>query len=69
MSYLTIKTLDKVVDWIVNESCEDTCQICAYYEDFSCVDDDIEPCPYKRNNGKKACRTGIISYFMGRVDK
>lgn len=60
---LTVKALHKVVDWVINDSCEDICQICAYYKDFPCVDDDIEPCPYRRTNGATACRNGIIEHF------
>lgn len=66
---LTVKTLHKAVDWIVNESCEDICQICAYYNEESMAkaydeDEDKEPCIYKRTNGCVACRNGIIEHFQ-----
>lgn len=62
-----VRALQEVVDWIVNDSCEDICQVCAYYKDFPYVDDDIEPCPYRRTNGATACRNGIIEHFQTEV--
>ncbi len=61
---LTIKTLHKVVDFIINDSAEIPCEICAYLGDFPETPDDAEPCPFKRTNGKKACRNGIIEHFQ-----
>lgn len=67
---LTVKTLHKVCDWIVNESCEDICQVCALYNKAAQAqaleeNEDQEPCVYCRTNGKVACRNGIIEYFQG----
>ena len=67
---LTVKTLHKVCDWIVNESCEDICQICKYYDAMAQgieLDDNEnqECCVFRRTNGKVACRNGIIEYFQG----
>lgn len=62
-------TLYKVVDWIVNKSCEDVCQICAYLGDFPATPDDVEPCPYKRRDGCTACRNGIIEHFQTEVEE
>ena len=64
---LTVKTLHKVVDYLINESSEDVCQICAYLFNFPETPDDIEPCPYKRNNGCTACRNGIIEHFQTEI--
>ena len=60
---------NKMADWIVN--CDlDVCQICANYklcegenspEDYP---DDIEPCPFLREQGKTACQEGIIKHFQ-----
>jgi hypothetical protein len=66
---LTVKTLHKAVDYIVNSN-EDICQVCALYnaEAFAAAaeeNEDIEPCVYCRTNGKVACRNGIIEYFQG----
>ena len=64
---LTVKTLHKVVDFIVKDSCEDVCTICAYLGNFPPTPDDVEPCPYKRKNGYKACRNGVIEHFQAEV--
>lgn len=61
-----METINKIVDWIVSESCEDICQICANYNkeeqarDFA---DGEEPCSCRRVKGKIACREGIINHF------
>lgn len=65
---LTVKTLHKAVDWIVNCN-EDVCQICAYLrpwteEEMNLLEDGVSPCFYFRTNGKKACRNGIIEHFQ-----
>lgn len=62
-----LKTLHKTVDYLINESSEDVCQICAYLWDFPPTPDDVEPCPHKRSNGCTACRNGIIEYFSREV--
>ena len=68
MDKLTVKTLNKAVEWIVNKSCEDICQICAYYNAGEQSEDEHEdPCIYHRNNGEKACRNGIIERFQSEV--
>lgn len=69
---LTVKTLQAAVDWIVNESSDDICQICAYYNAAAQAaeldkDENIEPCFYCRTNGKTACRNGIIEHFQKQV--
>ena len=66
---LTVKTLHKAVDYIVNSN-EDICQVCALYnaEAWTAAieeNEDQEPCVYCRTNGKVACRNGIIEYFQG----
>lgn len=66
---LTVKTLHKAVDYIVNSN-EDICQVCAFYnaEAWTAAldeNEDQEPCVYCRTNGKVACRNGIIEYFQG----
>lgn len=58
-----METINKIVDWIVSESCEDICQICANFGDFPETPDDVEPCPYKRKDSVAACGYGIIKYF------
>ena len=64
---LIVKTLHKVVDFLVKDSCEDVCTMCAYLGDFPPTPDDIEPCPYKRKNGTTACRNGIIEHFQTEI--
>jgi hypothetical protein len=71
------KTVNVMADWIVNDCCEDICQICDFYNakhltsgrGESDYDDDIEPCPYRRANGTLACRNGIIEHFKKNVKK
>ena len=63
---------NKMADWIVNCN-EDVCQICANYKycdgenDPEDYPDDIEPCPFLREQGKTACREGIIKHFQQEV--
>lgn len=64
---LTKKTLHKVVDYLVKDSAEDVCKMCAYLGNFPPTPDDIEPCPYKRKNGYTACRNGLIEHFQNEV--
>lgn len=59
----TVDTLNRVIDFIVKESSEDCCLLCAYLADFPPTPDDVEPCPYKRANGYTACRNGMIEHF------
>lgn len=71
---LTVKTLHKAVDWIVNCSADDICQICANYNAEAQAaeldkNENQEPCFYRRTNGNTACRNGIIKYFQKRVQK
>lgn len=64
------KILCKVVDFLINETSEDVCQKCIYLkQDYEDLPDDVEPCFYKRTNGRKACRNGIIEYFQNEVEK
>ncbi len=66
------KTLQKVLDWIVEECNDDYCQICARLPDseweFSPEDipDDVEPCRFKREGGCDACKKGIADYFSAK---
>ena len=64
---LTVKTLHKVVDYLIKDREEDVCQICAYFGDFPETPDEVEPCTFKRTNGKKACRNGIIEHFQREI--
>ena len=68
MKDLTVKTLHKAVDYIINSDL-DCCQCCAYLrayteEEMEKIPDDEEICVYRRTNGKRACRNGIIEYFQ-----
>ena len=70
---LTVKTLHKVVDWIINGRV-DCCEICAYlsaseWKGEGDIPDGVEPCFYRRTNGNKACRNGIIEYFQTQISK
>lgn len=63
-----METIDKIVDWIVKESNEDCCQICAWYrpwteEEMQVIENGEFPCPIFREKGEHACRTGIIKHF------
>lgn len=61
----TIKTLHRVVDYLIDATAEDICAICVF--ENSCtplVTDGEEPCFWRRTNGKKACKNGIIEYFQ-----
>ena len=67
---LKVKTLHNVVDWVINDSREDICQICAHFDPAAQAaaldeNEDQEPCVFRRTNGKVACRNGIIEYFQG----
>ena len=71
MEDLTVKTLKKAVEWIVN-CAEDVCQVCAYYDEKAQAseldkDDSIEPCVHCRANGQKACINGVIEHFQTEV--
>lgn len=59
-------TLYKICDYLIDDSDEIICNICANYREFDEVPDDVEPCPYKRKSGKRACRMGIIKHFKER---
>ena len=62
---LTVATLHTAVDFIVEKSGQDVCQICAFYckrsqaESFE-QDENVEPCVWRRTQGNVACRDGII---------
>ena len=59
---LTVQTLHAVVDWVVQSSGADCCQLCAYYnkkEQLACSED-IDCCGAHRRHGDIACREGII---------
>ena len=69
------KVLYKLLEWIVNECCEDICKkLCAFEEEaekaaneeFSDdIPEDVEPCKFKREGGCSACYKGIIEKFGG----
>lgn len=68
MKDLTVKALQKAVDFIINSN-EDHCQICAYLrpwteEEMNLLDDGLHPCFYYRTNGATACRNGIIEHLQ-----
>ena len=63
-----LKALNGMLDWIVNDCNEDVCRICANLRDYSeeelnSIPEDEELCVYKRENGKQACKEGIVKYF------
>ena len=60
---LTVQTLHAVVDWVVQSSGADCCQLCAYYNketNLACCLSDTERCYAHRRHGDIACRDGII---------
>lgn len=62
---LIVRTLHTAVDFIVEKSGQDVCQICAYYCERSQAesferDENVEPCVWRRTQGNVACRDGII---------
>lgn len=66
---LAVRTLHAAVDFIVEKSGQDVCQMCTYYceksqaEEFE-KNEDLEPCVWKRKQGAVACREGIIEKFQ-----
>jgi hypothetical protein len=70
---LNVKTLHKVVDYLIDENCEDVCQKCIYLreyteEEMSLLEEGVDCCFHRRTNGKVACRNGIIEYFQREVN-
>ena len=69
------KLLDKAMTWIVNSD-HDVCQDCVYYdkeaqygEDIDYyLDNGIEPCKHRRENGVCACKKGIAQSFLNKID-
>ena len=67
------KLLDKALTWVQN-SCEDICQICAYYDKEEQLEDEIDyyldngidPCRYRRED-KCACKIGIAKAFLNQI--
>ena len=60
---LTVQTLHAVVDWIVQSSSEDKCQLCAYNREetnLACCLSATERCYAHQRRGDIACREGII---------
>ena len=64
-----VKAFNKCIKWIVEESCEDICQLCVYYDkDISAEElDELEKrgicCRQQAEYGKRACYDGLKAYF------
>lgn len=66
---LAVRTMYAIVDYLVEESGVDACQLCCYFnadnqarESEKCPE--LECCIHRRKFGAVACRNGIIEKFQ-----
>lgn len=64
-----VKTLNNAIKWIIEESSENICPICVYY-DRNMTADEIEEldrlgicCRQQAEYGKRACYDGVKAHF------
>ena len=62
------KILDKVLEWLVCDCCEDICKLCVHEEESNeewtdDIPEDVEPCKFRRECGNEACKRGISAWF------